>query len=167
MILKKIEFNVIVILLSKMETRVNKRIDAYLCQMKSNIKEWFVNNNSEISGDSNISEFLKFIYDYDGFKITKDDLLKRKRLKNCVPETNRCLAKRANGEQCTRRKKDGCEFCGTHTKGTPHGIVDKEINSSKVENKREVWVQSIHGINYFIDSDNNVYDHTDVLRTSS
>ena len=40
-----------------------------------------------------------------------------------VPSSERCMAKRANGEQCTRRKKQDSCYCGTHTKGTPHGTV--------------------------------------------
>jgi len=146
-----------------MEGRVNKKLDTYIAELKSNIKGWFVTNKSEVSGDSNTSEFLKFIYDYENFKVSKDDLLKRKRVKNCVPQTNRCLAKRANGEQCTRRKKEPNDFCGTHIKGTPHGIVDKDIVNVAVEKKKEVWVQEINGINYFIDSENNVYNPGDVI----
>ena len=51
--------------------------------------------------------------------------MKRKRVKNVVHLSDRCCAKRANGEQCTRRRKDTTtEYCGTHLKGTPHGICD-------------------------------------------
>ena len=146
-----------------MEGRVNKKLDTYITEFKSNIKEWFVQNNAEVTGGSNNSEFLKFIYDYQTFMVSKDDLQKRKRVKNCVPQTNRCLAKRANGEQCTRRKKESCDFCGTHVKGTPHGLVDKDIISVAVEKKKEVWVQEISGINYFIDKDCNVYEPADVI----
>ena len=55
--------------------------------------------------------------------LSKEDFQKRKRVKNVVPQFERCGAKRANGEQCTRRKKDDSCFCGTHVKGTPHGEV--------------------------------------------
>jgi len=45
-----------------------------------------------------------------------------------------------------QKKKDGNEYCGTHVKGTPHGIVDTnneiKINTQKVE----VWAQDIQGI---------------------
>ena len=40
-------------------------------------------------------------------EICKDDLQKRKRIKNIVPSNDRCIALRANLEQCTRRKKEG------------------------------------------------------------
>jgi len=146
-----------------MESRVNKKLDIYITEFKTNIKEWFVHNNAEATGDSNNSEFLKFIYDYQNLNLSKDDLQKRKRVKNCVPQTNRCLAKRANGEQCTRRKKESNEFCGTHIKGTPHGVADKDMNAVSIEKKKEVWVQEINGINYFIDKDNNVYNPSDVI----
>tara|TARA_B100000282_G_C31733669_1_gene492294 strand:+ start:1800 stop:2057 length:258 start_codon:yes stop_codon:yes gene_type:complete len=40
-----------------------------------------------------------------------------------VPSSEKCQAKRSNGIQCTRRKKQDSCYCGTHIKGTPHGTV--------------------------------------------
>ena len=49
----------------------------------------------------------------------------RRRRKIVIESNERCCALRSNGSRCTRRKKDGNEkFCGTHIKGTPHGIWD-------------------------------------------
>ena len=60
---------------------------------------------------------------------------KRKRVKNSVPFHERCKAKRANEAQCTRRRRDGSKFCGTHIKGTPHGeIVEEETDT--IEKKK-------------------------------
>lgn len=93
------------------------------------------------------------------------DLHKRKRVKNSIPKFDRCSACRANGEQCTRRRKDTFDFCGTHTKGTPHGIV--EINgllpSTTNTQKIEVWTADIKGILYYIDNFNNVYQTEDIV----
>ena len=52
-------------------------------------------------------QLTKFVYEYEKLKMTKEDFMKRKRVKNMVPSQQRCLAKRANGEQCTRKKKRG------------------------------------------------------------
>ena len=56
--------------------------------------------------------------------------------------------------------------CGTHIKGTPHGIVDSN-GESKTVTKIEVWVQEIKGINYYIDDSNNVYLPEDILQNST
>ena len=53
------------------------------------------------------------------------DFVKRKRVKNTIPTENRCSAKRACGQQCTRRKKGESCFCGTHIKGIPHGEINQ------------------------------------------
>ena len=62
---------------------------------------------------------------------------KVKRIKSVIPQYERCCANRANGEQCTRRRQLGINFCGTHQKGTPHGVVSttnvKESEYMKVE----------------------------------
>jgi hypothetical protein len=48
-------------------------------------------------------------------------------------------------------------------KGLPHG----EINYTGVEKKKaqtiKAWEQEINGIIYFIDNNNNVYNHYDIL----
>jgi len=112
-------------------------------------------------------ELLQYIYDYSPLVIGKADFQKRKRIKNHVPLSYRCSAKRANGEQCTRRKRVGGEFCGTHVKGTPHGIFENvDSDSVNIENI-EIWVQEIKGIFYYIDENGNIYDHEDVLTNNS
>ena len=70
----------------------------------------------------------------------------------------RCCALRANKEQCTRRKKDGEKFCGTHIKGIPHGEVSGEEKSQSPTTKLEVRAQEIRGIIYYIDKSGNVYN---------
>jgi hypothetical protein len=102
--------------------------------------------------------------------MNETDFKKRKRIKNIVPQFELCVAKRANGEQCTRRKKtDGkyknepTNLCGTHVKGTPHGTVSNDETIQKPNTKVEVWVKDIKGINYYIDSQHNVYNPEDIL----
>ena len=58
--------------------------------------------------DKTLYNILQFIYDYPNMEINKCDLTKRKRVKNVVPLHERyCALRRANEEQCTRRKKEG------------------------------------------------------------
>ena len=117
-----------------------------------------------LTNDVKSTQLLQYIYDYDRMSFNKEDFQKRKRVKNFVPIYDRCCAKRASCEQCTRRKKEGIEYCGTHMKGTPHGIMETsdepKVNTTKVE----VWVQDIQGIVYYIDKFNNVYDTADIIK---
>ena len=146
-----------------MERRLTKKCDEHLSEFKDGIKTWFEKNNSEICGECNTSQFLNFIYDFDGLSLTKEDFLKRKRVKSLVPQYERCMANRANGEQCTRRKQQKLDFCGTHQKGTPHGIVTNKETESAQYTKVEVFLKEIKGINYYLDGHSNVYKAEDIL----
>jgi hypothetical protein len=88
--------------------------------------------------------------------------MKRKRVKSVVPQYERCNAKRANGEQCTRKRKLDLCFCGTHEKGRPHGEIDDQQKTNNVKNI-EVWVQDIKGIHYYIDDFGNIYKTEDII----
>jgi len=158
-----------------MEKHILQKIEKHQRQFKDEIKEWFTKNNASIFVNGNAyknidSEFLKFIFDHSSIPINEQDFKKRKRIKNVVPQFELCRAKRANGQQCTRRKKtDGSysenptNFCGTHVKGIPHGIVSTDVNIPKPNTKVEVWVKDIKGINYYIDENHNVYNPEDIL----
>jgi hypothetical protein len=145
-----------------MERRLNKKVETYITTFKDSIREQATQLG--LSNDIKSTQLLQYIYDYDRLLFGKEDFQKRKRVKNFVPIYDRCCAKRAAGEQCTRRRKEGSEYCGTHMKGTPHGIMDTsdepKVNTTKVE----VWVQDIQGIVYYIDKFNNVYDTADIIK---
>lgn len=144
-----------------MERRLNKKISDYIHGFKTDLAEKIQSFQSNPS-HTDMSNLITYIYEYDNFDLNKDDFMKRKRVKSMVPVYERCCAKRANGEQCTRRKQDDCQFCGTHSKGTPHGMIsDKEpVTTTK---KVEVNAIDIKGIVYYLDNDNNVYDTEDII----
>jgi hypothetical protein len=144
-----------------MERRINKRIENYVTNFKDDIRK-----KAETLGlvnDLNLSQLVQYVYDYDRLSLSKEDFMKRKRVKNAVHLSDRCCARRASNEQCTRRKKEGCEYCGTHLKGTPHGICESGDNDKPQGQKIEVWVQDIQGIVYYIDKNNNVYQAEDII----
>ena len=143
-----------------MEKRLNTKIEEYITKFKDEIRNKMIALNME--DKSKGSDLLQYIYDYDRLCLQKDDFVKRKRVKNSIPNSNRCIAKRANGEQCTRRRKTDCEFCGTHSKGTPHGVIQSD-SSTNVTHKVELFATEIRGIVYYLDSMNNVYKTEDVL----
>lgn len=147
-----------------MERRINKKIENYLSEFKENVRTKAVELGSK---DASLHQLVQYIYDYERLALGKEDFMKRKRVKNIVHLSDRCCAKRANGEQCTRRRKDDTtEFCGTHLKGTPHGICDQEEDVKPQGHKIEVWAQDIQGIVYYIDKASNVYQVEDIMQCS-
>lgn len=144
-----------------MEKRLNKKLEVWITGFKDNIREKA--NQIGISKNDQTNQLIQYIYDYDRLSFGKEDFQKRKRVKNVVPFFDRCCAKRANNEQCTRRKKDDIEYCGTHMKGTPHGVIDNQGESKSNTQKIEVWAQDIQGIIYYIDKSYNVYQAEDII----
>jgi len=183
-----------------MEKNLQRKVDEHFLGAKHMIREWWqtrLNHNSLNSlnallgndGDD-VSDFLKFVFDdIPHLLISKDDFQKRKRVKHAWGLHELCIAKRANGEQCTRKMKDVTattdKFCGTHSKAQPHGIMQDPAASMSFDVKQhaslashhhrhqhhlaaepervEVWVQEIKGINYYIDKNNNVYKPDDII----
>uniref|UniRef100_A0A6C0DSJ8 Uncharacterized protein n=1 Tax=viral metagenome TaxID=1070528 RepID=A0A6C0DSJ8_9ZZZZ len=144
-----------------MEKRINKKIESYLTDLKDNVCKKIM--ELQIEDKQKANELLEFVYEYQRFSLQKDDLNKRKRIKNSIPVDNRCNAKRANNEQCTRRRKEGCEFCGTHSKGTPNGLISSQKDGDLTIKKMEVFAQEICGIVYYVDKHNNVYNTEDIM----
>jgi hypothetical protein len=147
-----------------MEKQINKKIKTYVTDFKSFIKQKTINRFTNVS-ESEVNDYLQEIFNYECLVLSKEDVSKRKRIKNSIPGCNRCIAKRASGEQCTRKQKEGYEYCGTHVKGVPHGIVSNNTETSFEDEiiKAEVYAKDIHGIVYYIDQFNNVYKTEDIL----
>ena len=141
-----------------MEKRLQHKIEHYIQDFKEKLLHKFAENNPE--------DFTQFIVSYPSITLTSEDFVKRKRVKNSVPYFERCIAKRADGEQCTRRRKDVEQFCGTHLKGAPHGTIENAGNEANIS-KITVWQQEIKGIIYYIDDNNNVYCTEDIYNNAS
>ena len=143
-----------------MEKRIKQKVDCYFKDYNNDLINWCNNNcnNNNISYDS----ILEYINSKKTFCLEASDFQKRKRSKNIIPQYIRCCAKRANGEQCTRKKKDNISYCGTHEKNRPHGTIDDIENTQNLK-KTEVWLQEINGILYYIDNNNNIYNNEDIL----
>ena len=141
-----------------MERRINEKISGYIMKFKQESIDFI--NSKDFDGKY---ELINFIKTYSGLVLTKDDFVKRKRVKNVVPFYDRCIAKKACGNQCTRRRLKGFTFCGTHCKSQPYGVIDPSDTSKPTIKKVSVWAQDIRGIIYYLDNDNNVYDPSDVI----
>ena len=132
-------------------------------RLQIKINEFFQQFKLKIIEKQNDQNFNNFINNYPNFILTKSDFTKRKRVKNIVPLYERCIAKRACGEQCTRRKKKNEMFCGTHIKGSPHGTIDSNNENANIM-KITIWQQEIQGIIHYIDDNNNVYCTEDIYK---
>jgi hypothetical protein len=115
------------------------------------------------------NDLLQFINDFTPNAINEASIMKKKRIKNVIPFHEKCIAKRANGQQCSRRKRKESEFCGTHNKACPHGSVSFEdiailnnTNDGVVKKQIEVWLEDINGIMYWINDAGTVYHPDDI-----
>jgi len=152
-----------------MEKRISQKVNNHQRKFKDDIREWIVKNNIEFQTKDksmNVSAFLRFLYDYEQLELTKEDFKRRKRITNIIPISERCIAKRASGDQCTRRKKNGHCYCGTHIKGSPHGIVETTDSNSNCLTKIDIWVEEIKGIQFYLDNAGNVYDPKDIIESN-
>ena len=145
-----------------MEQRCTTKVSEYFKGFKDELKTQIM---SQDGSDAKRTQLLQFLYDYDSLEFTKEDFTKRKRVKNVVPRCDRCCAKRANDDQCTRKRREGSLYCGTHIKGLPHGTVENVSSSENATvNQVELTAQEIKGIIYYLDSNGNVYKAEDVLQ---
>lgn len=83
---------------------------------------------------------------------------KKKRKKNRILDKNElCMAKKADGHQCTRRRKDGKEFCGKHMNNLKFGRIDDDDKYNDTSKYIKTTQEKIDGVDYLVDSNNVVY----------
>ena len=148
-----------------MEKNIRSKIQDHNKEFKENLTQWLHSMNATIQvGDEvRTNEFLQYMSDFPDLELDKIDFQKRKRIKNNVPDYNRCIALKCNGERCSRKQKhDNTQFCGTHIKGAPHGTLtsNQEINKKRQVN---LWLQEINGISRYIDENKNIYSTQDII----
>jgi hypothetical protein len=105
------------------------------------------------------AEIIELVGNPAALSVTVADFEKKRRARAAIPYYERCSGKKADGEQCTRRRQQGSLFCGTHVKGTPYGQIS---DGDPVSDKVQVHVEEINGIVYWVDDADNVYSQEDV-----
>lgn len=99
------------------------------------------------------------------YNIDKNELykyLENKKKNNDIPNScnNLCMARKQDGNQCTRKKKYN-DYCGKHVNNQKHGRIDDCDNLvedlSQDENYIMVWKENYENKEYLIDSNNIVY----------
>lgn len=111
--------------------------------------------NAELRYDVLLDNYTISSIELDGLFSQKE---RKKRKKNKILEHHHlCMAKKADGFQCTRRKKDGSEFCGKHMNNLKFGRVDDEIKYQDTDKYIKTRHEKINGTDYLIDNHNIVY----------
>ena len=149
-----------------MENRIANKVSNYSRKFKNDVVKEI--QDLQISFEEK-QKIIQYVYDYSVLCLDKEDFAKRKRVKNIVSFCDRCMAKRAEGEQCTRKRKGDSMFCGTHIKGTPHGVVEETDCENNVLPQKQIQVtaQEIKGIIYYLDDNDNVYKAEDILQNKN
>tara|TARA_B100000795_G_C22801325_1_gene442088 strand:+ start:2780 stop:3373 length:594 start_codon:yes stop_codon:yes gene_type:complete len=103
---------------------------------------------------------------------------KKKTNRRILPKNERCLGRKNDLTQCTRKRKDDHTFCGSHIKNLPNGEVGddgacfnkkkgkrgrKRKNLLDVQNENGILTTKkyINGSIYLIDSNNIIYTFRD------
>jgi hypothetical protein len=85
---------------------------------------------------------------------------KKKRNKNIKPKEDICIAKKADGMQCTRKKRDNSLYCGKHCNNQKFGSVSMEDSVTEDSEKYIMtWTEQYDGVNYLVDNNNIVYSY--------
>lgn len=137
-----------------MDKRMNVLLENYLIHFKNNIKQ--KTTELDFSEKSKVNDLLEYVYEYERLIFSKDDFVKRKRVQNTIPEDLRCLANKSCNERCTRRRKEGSEYCGIHHK---HITTEEQDTVKKID----VIAKEMEGIVYYVDEFQNVYRTEDIL----
>lgn len=147
----------------KMEKCIKSKLSDHQHGFKQELHKWMegmVLNDDK--GVDRTQDFLKYLYDFPVVELSKDDFKRRTRVKNPIPNYDRCCALRLNGERCTRKRKEG-EYCGTHLKGLPYGVISEPLQNQT--EKVDVWLEDICGIHQYIDSFGNIYSTEDIINS--
>jgi hypothetical protein len=145
-----------------MEKRLNKKASQYASNLKSSLITE-IEQTCNVKTDE-IANLIEYIHKYEKLSYTNHDFVKPHRHKTNISQFERCCSKKADSSQCTRRKMPNSDFCGTHIKGTPHGVINPNIEPV-VETVKKITVSTINinGIIYYIDNIENVYCVEDVI----
>ena len=124
---------------------ISKRVQEHLSKVFKDISESY----DEIDYDTLMKKYsVNIILDTNKKKTNP-----KKENKKC----NICMAKKADGFQCTRRKKNGLDYCGKHIKKLKFGRIDDELRYSDKEKYIKTKKINIEGEYYLIDEYDLVY----------
>lgn len=82
-----------------------------------------------------------------------------KKKKKAIPCNNnqQCLGRKQDGKQCTRKRKEGCDFCGKHINNQKYGRVDDNNNEKLNTELLRTILINIENTDYLMDDDKNLF----------
>ncbi len=104
-------------------TRINKEIKDLV---DSNIKYQLQLILSDIADKYRISKnelFQNYLSDIVVIKPEIEDTSSKKRIRKKIPQHLRCSALTSTHDQCSRKRKDDHQFCGSHLNSRNFGVV--------------------------------------------
>ncbi len=110
-------------------------------------------------------------------EIMNNTILKKKKKTNKrnLPKNEQCLGRKGDFTQCTRKRKDGTQFCGSHMKKLTNGMIGDDgacFNRKKGKRGRKrknimenVGENDILTTKIYIDGDRYLVDNKNVVYT--
>ena len=155
--LKQINFNTIEPIISQDTFKIFE--DEILCILNKISEEYNLDN------DELIKKFMPNIVN------VSIKLGVKKRNKRVLPKEVRCMGRKIDGEQCTRSRRNGSDYCKSHEKRLPHGRIDDNSFVKKERGKRgrkkksiendyiATKLEKINGVDYLVDEFDNVFKY--------
>ena len=140
-----------------MEKKLQTHVDSYVTNFKGQVRDILLNNDQK-----SINDKLEEIFEIPPCLIDMKSFSRKKRARNIIADSERCCAFKAAQDRCTRKRREGHNVCGTHLKGTPHGMINEEIQE-KTTKKIDVFTMDIGGIIYYVDNKRRVYSSTEIM----
>ena len=108
----------------------------------------------------------KFMDNIEGkFNISRSDLerlipiISEKKKKKITPCNNdiQCMGRKQDGKQCTRRRKEGSDYCGKHINCQKYGRIDDNNNDKMNDELLRTVLINIDNKEYLIDNNKNLF----------
>ena len=175
---------IVTIKISELEDIIQKEISKVLSIVSEKYKLNLEKLNNSIFNDAKSTS--NYVINLKNNYSSLISVIKEKKPRPIDP-SNFCLARKPNLKQCTRNKKNDCDFCASHQYSQPYGRInqeiiekdkdkckdtdkskdkgkDKSISSNDVEKKRKIKKTTIKmkpkmigDSEYFIDNNNHLY----------
>ena len=125
-------------------------------QMKKALEDLSLNYSVKNNGKNVTLDELYEKYCIDDLKIDYTKKKKRKKNKQ-LGKDELCMAKKADGCQCTRRRKENNEYCGKHLGNLKFGRIDDDEKYKDTDKYIKTMHEKINGNDYLVDENNVVY----------
>ena len=133
---------------------INSLVSVFNNHLK-NILEEISNEKDNIDADILMKKYCLSNLDLDNLNCLSK---RKKRKKNKILDKgDLCMAQKADGLQCTRRRKDNCEYCGKHVNNLKFGRIDDEIKYNDKSKYIKTHHEKINGCDYLVDENDIVY----------